>query len=762
MATSHDPDPEGEPEDSPDSGEGAPGADDPGAPAEAALESAEDFYPPSPRSSPELLATTGAYRLRVVSVLVSLFTFLALYLGLVAGSIWLVHAHITMKDPNVLLIAGAAMLALFMVKGLFQRNRVDTDDMVEAKEEDQPLLFAFVRRLCEECGSPFPAKIYLDPEVNAAVFYRRSLLSIVWPSRKNLLIGMGLAKALSLSEFKAVLAHEFGHFAQASMRLGQYVYLANQVICDMVYGRDFWDDLLRKWRGIDLRVAWIAWVLTVVVWLLRGFLKLLFRLINIFNLSLSRQMEFAADRHAVAMAGSDTHIGALWKINRAAAAMRIATSGLESMTDHTLYTDDLFSHQRAALERLDGLLRKALSKGEDVGVLLGPYRPGRAIHFKEEEGEKTSLWHTHPSDHDREVEAKRLYVPAKPDERPADGLFRLPAALTRRLTAIAYRPILGRLPKPSRMRPATEIEEKMREEREEQEQAPHYHGLFDNRIVEPGDVDAVAAELDAAEASGAPPADEARAAAAAWTGEPLKIRMAEIAAMEKDVGTLERLESGEEKIPSGGFAFRGKAIVKKDVPRLLEKVREEVGTRRGGLAEADRAFFRHFYLLSGRAEAGAASCREELMKRYRCLLGVQKEIGRLNDIEREFFPLLQQLQGAGELSEGDYAAARSVLKTARARLVMSAKRCQDIRLPAVSHLEEDATAASFVFPGPLLGPLPEENIPGPWVGKLVEQFSQAIGRLRKLHYKNLGQLLRLQESLAPGLFPEAGNAPANP
>ena len=57
--------------------------------------------------------------------------------------------------------------------------------MVEVKEADQPELFAFIRRLCADSGSSFPGKIDVAHDVNAGVFYPRSLLSLVWPVRRT-------------------------------------------------------------------------------------------------------------------------------------------------------------------------------------------------------------------------------------------------------------------------------------------------------------------------------------------------------------------------------------------------------------------------------------------------------------------------------------------------------------------------------------------------------------------------------------------------
>ena len=126
--------------------------------------------------------------------------------------------------------------------------RFDEDDYLEITEREQPELYAFIRRLCSEVRAPFPHRIFISPEVNAAVFYDTTLLNLIFPVRKNLLIGLGLVNVLNVNEFKAVLAHEFGHFSQSTMALGNYVVVANRVIGDLVAGRDFWDDWLEDWK----------------------------------------------------------------------------------------------------------------------------------------------------------------------------------------------------------------------------------------------------------------------------------------------------------------------------------------------------------------------------------------------------------------------------------------------------------------------------------------------------------------------------------
>ena len=168
----------------------------------------ESFYPPRPPGiPPDLTAPSARYRFQVLVVLASLMAFFVLYLGLVAGSAWFFYWSVTypMGHVNrgtifvkVFLIASSALGFLFLLKNFFKRHKADKSLQIEITEEDQPTLFAFIHRLCEETNAPFPHRIYLSPDVNAAVFYNTSILSLILPTRKNLLIGFGAGQQLDL------------------------------------------------------------------------------------------------------------------------------------------------------------------------------------------------------------------------------------------------------------------------------------------------------------------------------------------------------------------------------------------------------------------------------------------------------------------------------------------------------------------------------------------------------------------------------------
>lgn len=67
--------------------------------------------------------------------------------------------------------------------------------------------------------------------------------------QKNLQIGVGLINSTTQQELIAILAHEFGHFSQRSMKVGTYVYQANQVIYNMLYRNESLDNTFQSWAN---------------------------------------------------------------------------------------------------------------------------------------------------------------------------------------------------------------------------------------------------------------------------------------------------------------------------------------------------------------------------------------------------------------------------------------------------------------------------------------------------------------------------------
>lgn len=210
----------------------------------------------------------------------------------------------------------AGMFGLYLIKPLFSFTKNEKPERVEITKEDCPELFSIIYDLADTVKCQRPKHVYLTTDVNACVFYDISFWSIFFPVRKNLEIGLGLFDGTSTEEVKSILAHEFGHFSQKSMKVGSTVYVTNSVLYNLIYEEDWWDRLLDKWERSDTSV--FRWFGHITRALTNGIKKLnyrMYRFVQKAYLKLSRQMEFDADNISCSIVGKETFTSAMCKID---------------------------------------------------------------------------------------------------------------------------------------------------------------------------------------------------------------------------------------------------------------------------------------------------------------------------------------------------------------------------------------------------------------------------------------------------------------
>lgn len=533
----------------------------------------DELYPPSPPSPPaELGASTPEHRRHLVGTLVALLLFLGLWLGAIA---WLARTWWALWDKGWgwFLVGGApiALLLTFLGSGLLAiRRRQLPPAALELTPADEPALFAFLHRVADEAKAPRPHRVFLVPEVNAAVSYDVAVWNLVVPTRKNLLIGLGLVNVLTLDEFKAVLAHEFGHFSQGSTGLRSYVYMANEIVGHLVEHRGRVDQLLAFVSVQDLRVAWIGWVLRLVIWSLRSVLETVFRGLVWFERALSREMEFQADLVAVRLAGSDSIVHALARLVAADEAWSLALTVAGEGAQEKRRVTDLYALQSRALQRL------RVVRADPTWGAPPPVPPDAAAHrvFREDTASVPTMWSTHPSNPDREANVRRSYVPSTLDERSPWALFRDADATRRRMTDALTREVVAD------GEPA-DLVDVLDERFSARWAAPRYHGVFLGWST-------VRATRDPAELVGPPPDDIAAALLAAYPDElaqTLRSWREHTAELAQLVGLRDGL-----LVAAGGVArFRGRELDRRELADAVREVEDDVARCRTALVDHDRA-----------------------------------------------------------------------------------------------------------------------------------------------------------------------------
>ena len=94
--------------------------------------------------------------------------------------------------------------------------------------KEHPKLFEALAGIAEATKQQMPSEVYLIAEVNAWVMDRSGIMG--FGRRRVMGLGLPLLQVLSMSQFRAVLAHEFGHFHGGDTKLGPWVYKTRAAI----------------------------------------------------------------------------------------------------------------------------------------------------------------------------------------------------------------------------------------------------------------------------------------------------------------------------------------------------------------------------------------------------------------------------------------------------------------------------------------------------------------------------------------------------
>ncbi|MGH8175691.1 MAG: M48 family metallopeptidase, partial [Steroidobacter sp.] len=719
---------------------------------------AEHIYPAGPSAAPaDLTRPTSAYRTHAWLAMSGLTLFLALYLALASWFSWTAYrllvgvAHGGDAFWGLIAGVGSAFLAVFMWKALFfVQHRREIDD-IEVTAAEQPRLFDFINRLADEAGAPRAHRVFLSPRVNAAVFYDLSVLNLLFPSRKNLEIGLGLVNVLSLGEFKAVLAHEFGHFGQRSMAVGRWVYIAQQIAGHIVTKRDALDSLLRTLSRVDLRIAWVGWLLSLVVWSIRSLMETMFRLVVLAQRALSREMELQADLVAVSLTGSDALIHALHKLHGADEAWERALAFANSEVREKRSVSDLFAVQKHITTRL----RQVFDDPTYGEVMPLPQdRPEEHRVFKTSLAQPPRMWSTHPANSEREQNAKRRYVPAVIDERSAWELFDAAPDLKKQMTTHVYRSV-----EDAEEAPLEASLAKLDEQYGRAYYDRSYRGAYLGRALAIHARDA--AELYSPLLNG----DSIVAELDAIYPPELAQDLQRLRSLEEEKQALQGLKEGFLTAHGGIIRHRGKDLKRADLQGAIKELESELGRARDAVLNHDRRC--RSVHLSAAAQLGSGW--DAYLKGLLSVLHyAEHSEANLRDAHGALCNVVSIVTADGRVSSGE-----------RKRLIQACAEMHN----ALRHIYEDE-GKLIVLDRTLLRrlkveswqealgsfglPLATEQNVGDWLNAIDGWVSSAGAALSALRQSALEQLLLVEAQVArfvrdkmtPGAAPEAAKTPA--
>ena len=165
----------------------------------------------------------------------------------------------------------------------------------------QPRLFAEIASIARALGEPPPGAVYLISQPTAGVGHRGGLLG--FGGQRVMALGLPLLSVLTVSELRAVLAHEFGHYYAGDTRLARRVHAVHSSILRTLLAT-------RSQAARRGQPTLARWTLSLPPLVLGPYWRLFLRV----TLRVSRQQEFRADELACALAGPAAFISALRKL----------------------------------------------------------------------------------------------------------------------------------------------------------------------------------------------------------------------------------------------------------------------------------------------------------------------------------------------------------------------------------------------------------------------------------------------------------------
>lgn len=342
----------------------------------------------------------------VYIILIVLSLALTFAIGYLAFNIFIHYKHFL----AILICGGLAtmvvLILVFIFKFIFSSTKIDTSGLIQIHRDQEPELFKLIDEVINEVETEQPKKVFLTTDVNAFVNYDSSFWSMFLPVKKNLTIGLGLINTTTVSELKAILAHEFGHFSQKSMKVGSFVSQAQRIIHDMIYNNEAIDKITRNLAALhgvlDIFSGLAMLVINGMKWVLGKTYDFLF--LN--HLSLSRQMEFDADAIATSVAGSEVKTASLLRLDLSSLAFDNAFRFYLDK-DNSSDTKNLYENQSTLLKYL------AHENNHEIKNDLPYIQENEIDRYNKSKLKIEDQWSSHPTIQQRITAINKLAIPSE-------------------------------------------------------------------------------------------------------------------------------------------------------------------------------------------------------------------------------------------------------------------------------------------------------------------------------------------------------------
>ncbi len=149
--------------------------------------------------------------------------FLLIYLGTMTFT----HPELDWPSSFVIIGLGGLFLLWQMLVAMFFKTPLP-EHYKPMDNEKHSEVYTIIKEITAKLNLPQPHAVYIAPGLNAAVFCRPNMLSMLINPKQELVIGEMLLNTLSTDELKVILYHEFGHYASGSLGKKIPIYVISQ------------------------------------------------------------------------------------------------------------------------------------------------------------------------------------------------------------------------------------------------------------------------------------------------------------------------------------------------------------------------------------------------------------------------------------------------------------------------------------------------------------------------------------------------------
>ena len=229
----------------------------------------------------------SGYRTRVALLAALGYLYVVVVVGVLLAALWIIFT--TVKDGRHLALLKFAIplgaLAIIGIRAMLVR--IEPPQGLEVTVVEAPRLFAVLDKIRRKLKGPRIHQVLMTDDFNASIVQLQRF-GLLGDSRNYLVIGLPLMHALTVEQFAAVLAHEYGHLSGAHGKFAAWIYRVR-----ITWGRILDALLARPMWGAGLFLRFFRWYVPYF---------------EAYTFVLARAQEYEADR-ASAKAVGERHMG---------------------------------------------------------------------------------------------------------------------------------------------------------------------------------------------------------------------------------------------------------------------------------------------------------------------------------------------------------------------------------------------------------------------------------------------------------------------